>query len=278
MKFPLFLLSFLLFSFSGFSEEKKLKTSVSLEIQKGETLSFKKIPLFFLSAKGLQKGDSFKIIHRNGIGNAMVLLEGIYEGNGNIKKENSRTLVFQDLPMKTFEPFFVGGFYRGEESEFLIIDDKGNLLSQATYLPEPLEVSAVDGAKLAMYHVAKDLYRFEGSHLTPGEKIEFVSLSGAEVIKNFYTVDSSGKLVGNLIANENVPYQSMNVTIKRKNDSLSLNYGSAPSVYAPSRLDNPIVLFTIDHLPSKEEIEITNKLYEKIFLQMTKSNYLKKNP
>lgn len=233
---------------SVFAQEEIKAPKISFEMQKGEVLPVNglQIPIFYLSARGLSIGETFKIAHRNAFKRTVIIFEGLYLGNKRIS--------FKGDIIGSFRPVRIENLSPGERSEFLLMDSKETILSTVLYLPYPLEVLAADGAKLSLSYVGEFQYTCEGTNLKPNEKITIISTSGPEKGEFPFTACPHGNFIGSVNPKIiGMDTSKCNFTIKRKLHSLSLDYMCSSS--SPIRTDAPFVIFTIDHLPSSEEMK-----------------------
>jgi hypothetical protein len=270
MKITPFLLAALISPFIFCSaEEKDITSKPSLEMQRTGFIRVEnmKIPLFHLHAQDLVAGEDFTITNCNAHNRSITVLEATYLGNGKIKNKLKKAVnpwAILGKKLETFAPIWVGGFGQGEPSEFHLLDSSENIISKATYIPYPIEATATDGAKISLSTIDSLMYKVDGENFVPNEKIEIISISESEKVEGSFAADAHGRVTGVLLINANSPKAQNIVTIKRKEHSLVLKYEPS-SESIPRSKDNPMIIFTVDHTPSSEEME-TAKLCEKLLL------------
>jgi hypothetical protein len=212
-----------------------------------------RIPTYYLRADGIPNGKKFQIANRNAMGKVTVVFEGTHLGDGKIiRKEGS---------VDTCEPIVCGGFERGEPSQFLLLDPKDKTTNAIFYLPYPVEPAIMNQFKVTMHYVCNDpeAYLFDMENLTPGERVYITSTSDSDSMNSTFIASTSGRATSFVawVGTES-PNGQGSFEVKRASGTLAINF---PWRREPSHLPSPLVIFTIGHAPTAEEIQSATEVY-----------------
>jgi hypothetical protein len=213
-----------------------------------------RIPMYHLRANGFPIGHKFQIVNRNAIGESFVVLKGTHFGNGQILNTRGNL-------MTTCEWFAVGGFERGEPSEFLLLDPKQNTSKAVFFLPHPVEPAIANGMNVTMHYVNHNppSYLFGLENLTPGEKIHVRSIAGSERIASTLIAPQSGNASA-FVTHKDNPDLDASFEVQRAEGDLTIKYPSARERSNPS-LPSALIIFTIDCALTVEDRDFTIAKY-----------------
>ncbi len=244
-----------------YGENEKPSEKYSLTITKGVDLPSKNgmIPTYFLRADGIPNGRKFKITHRNAVGRTIDVFEGAHLGDGKILRNGKG-----DAPIGTCEPLIIGGFERGEPSQFLFLDLKEETTNAAFYLPYPVEPAFMDEMKVTMHYVNPLGYLFDIENLMPGEKI-YVKAKGElgegdpGSMNRTFIASKSGKVSSLVLWKDSeIPNGNVSYKVRRGKDKLVIEF---PWIRESDHLPAPLVIFTINHSPTVTETQLAKEVY-----------------
>ena len=233
----------------------------SMSLTKGKEIkTFTKgaIPSYHLQISGLPKGKRFQIANRNAFGTVVTVFEGTYLEDGTI---------FTEDKVVTCESIVIGGFERGEPSEFLLIDPAAQTTDSVFYLPYPANSVSSDGIvvnRLIISH-CPTAYLFGIENLIPGEEIFLRSTSGTKRVVSTLQAPVSGMVSSLTFPETGEPSGEAVFEIERGGRILRIAY---PWVAEFSKINLPFppVILTIDRPPTDQEEEAIIDHYWKYFL------------
>ncbi len=227
----------------------------SLTIKKGKDMYSKgwRIPIYYLRADWIPNGRKFQIANRNAMGKVTVVFEGVHLGDGKI--------IHKYGGIGTCGPIACGGFEKGEPSQFLLLDPKNETTNAVFYLPYPVEPAIMDGLRVSMHHVSNDpeTYLFDMENLNPGERVHVTSTSDSDKMESDFIASTSGKATSLMAwVSTEIPSGEGSFEVSRASSTLAIKF---PWKRISSNLPDPLVIFTIGHFPTDEEIEFAKKAY-----------------
>ena len=227
----------------------------SLTIEKGKDIynKGKRIPTYHLRADGIPNGKKFQIANRNAMGKVTVVFEGVHLGKGQIIRKNHRR--------ETCVPIVCGGFERGEPSQFLLLDPMDETTNAAFYLPYPVEPATMNGLRVTMHYVCNEptAYLFDMENLHPGESVHITSASDSDSVASIFIASQSGKATCFVAwAGTETPSGEGSFEVRRASGTLAIKF---PWLIKSSNLPSPLVVFTIGHEPTAQEIEYAREAY-----------------
>lgn len=233
------------------------------------------IPVYYLQISGLPKGKRFQIANRNAQEEVVIVFDGVYLGNGRMLKKNGD---FSSLNKNiiTYESIIVGGFNKGEPSEFLLIDPKINTIDSVFYLPHPMRAE-VDGIKITRLFVSlyPMAYLFGLEGLIPGEQLVLRSSSGVERMISNITVPESGQV--SALAFLEIEQKGKAIfEIQREAKTIRIKYPWTANLTQPKVVD-PLIILTTDQPPTEEQRQMAAKDYCTTLLMHEIQESMKRN-
>ncbi len=236
-------------------EEDRPSEACSMTMEQGTDIYNKgrRIPTYHLRVDGIPNGQKFKIANRNALGKVVVVFEGLHLGDGKIigKYEGIGTCI----------PITIGGFGKGEPSQFLLLDPKAGTTNAVFYLPYPDEPATMNGLKVNMHYVSNcpPGYLFAIENLTPGERAYITAAGGGVSMDSTFIASESGKVASLVLwPKDEKPTGEGYFELRRASGTLAITF---PWVRESANLPDPLVIFTIGHSPTVEEIKVAREAY-----------------
>lgn len=145
--------------------------------------------------------------------------------------------------------------------KFLLVNPQDETINAIFYLPYPSEPSIVNGVKVTKHFVCCNpkAYLFDMEGFTPGEEVHVTTANDSDSAESGFTVSPSGKATSFVAwLGSDQPSGLGTLTVRRTSGTSEVQFSwNEPLSHLPA----PLVVFTVGHSPTIEEIEKARDAY-----------------